>query len=207
MDEPYFRKIVITSLIIILLVLSFFLLRPILLSIILGFILVFIFSPVNNWLNKFIKSKTLCVSISTILLFLIIFLPLWFLTPLVIDEAVKFYLSFQKLDLINNLSNIFPSEIASTIQSFMAQATNSFVNSLAELFFNFPTFLLQFVVVIFTFFFTLRDKEKLVSYVKGMLPFTSDVEKKLLDSTKGITASVLYGQIIIGAIQGLIAGL
>lgn len=215
MDEPYFRKIVTIILITILLVLSFFLLRPILLSIILGFILIFIFSPINDWFNKFIKSRTLCVTISTILLFLIIFLPLWFLTPLIIDEAVKFYLSFQKLDLVNNLKNIFPSlfsseqfssEITSTIQSFMAKTTNSLVNSLAEMILNLPTLLLQFTVIIFTFFFGLRDKEKLISYVKGIMPFTSDVEKKLFDSTKRITASVLYGQIIIGMIQGLIAG-
>lgn len=216
MEEPYFRKIVTVILITILLVLSFFLVKPILLSIIIGFILVFIFSPVNDWLNKFIKSRTLCVTISTILLFLIIFLPLWFLTPIIIDEAVKFYLSFQKMDLINNLKNIFPSffsseqfslELTSTIQSFMAQTTNSLVNSLAEIFFNLPALLLQFTVIIFTFFFGLRDKEKLISYVKGVMPFTSDVEKKLFDSTKGITASVLYGQVIIGMIQGLIAGL
>jgi len=216
MDESYFRKIVTIILITILLVLSFFLLRPILLSIIIGFILVFIFAPLNDWFNKFIKSRTLCVTISTILLFLIIFLPLWFLTPLIIDEAVKFYLSFQKLDLINTLKNIFPSffsseqfslEIASALQSFMTQTTNSLVNSLAEIFFNLPALLLQFTVIIFTFFFGLRDKEKLISYIKGIMPFTSDVEKKLFDSTKGITASVLYGQIIIGMIQGIIAGL
>ncbi len=216
MDESYFRKVVTIILITILLVLSFFLLRPILLSIIIGFILVFIFAPLNDWFNKFIKSRTLCVIISTILLFLIIFLPLWFLTPLIIDEAVKFYLSFQKLDLINNLKNIFPSffsseqfslEIASALQSFMTQTTNSLVNSLAEIFFNLPALLLQFTVIIFTFFFGLRDKEKLISYIKGIMPFTSDVQKKLFDSTKGITASVLYGQIIIGMIQGIIAGL
>lgn len=215
MDESYFRKIVIILLIIMLLVLSFFLLRPILLSIILGFILVFIFSPVNDWFNKFIKSKTLCVTISTILLFLIIFVPLWFLTPLIIDETVKFYLSFQKMNLIENLKNIFPtlfssepfsSDITMALQSFMTQTTNSLVNALAQIFLNFPTLLLQFLVIIFTFFFTLRDKEKFISYVKGLMPFTKDVEEKLFDSTKGITASVLYGQIIIGVIQGLIAG-
>jgi predicted PurR-regulated permease PerM len=40
-----------------------------------------------------------------------------------------------------------------------------------------------------------------------LLPFSKDVEKKLFDSTRDITSSVLYGQVVIGFIQGIILGI
>jgi predicted PurR-regulated permease PerM len=67
--------------------------------------------------------------------------------------------------------------------------------------------MLQFVVVLFTFFFVLKEKEKIIEYVKSMLPFSKTVEKKFFDYSKGITSSVLYGQLIIGVIQGVITAL
>ncbi|MFH1661786.1 MAG: AI-2E family transporter, partial [Candidatus Falkowbacteria bacterium] len=68
------------------------------------------------------------------------------------------------------------------------------------------TLFLQSLVVLFTFFFVLRDKEELVLYLKSLSPFTKEVEKKFFDSSKRITASVIYGQVIIGLAQGLVAG-
>jgi len=38
------------------------------------------------------------------------------------------------------------------------------------------------------------------------LPFSKDVQKKCFDYTKGITGSVIYGQIIIGMVQGVLTG-
>ena len=73
--------------------------------------------------------------------------------------------------------------------------------------FNFPTLFLHFLVVVFTFFFVLRDGDKLVSYVQSILPFSKDVEEKLFKSSKDITLSVLYGQVVLGVFQGLIVGI
>ena len=67
--------------------------------------------------------------------------------------------------------------------------------------------LLQFLVVFFTFFFILRNKEESVTYIKSLLPFSKEVEKKLFESSRGITISVIYGQVIVGIIQGLLVGL
>ena len=47
----------------------------------------------------------------------------------------------------------------------------------------------------------------MVDYIKSLLPFPKDVEKKLFQYSEGITSSVLYGQVVIGIIQGIIAGI
>jgi predicted PurR-regulated permease PerM len=63
------------------------------------------------------------------------------------------------------------------------------------------------VVVFFTFFFALRDNEELNQFIKKILPFSKEVEDKLYKFSKDITASVLYGQILIGIIQGVSIGI
>ena len=216
MEEKYFKHITTTFILAVLIVLSFLLLKPILMSIIIGVILAFMFSPLYNFLSKFIKSKNLVATLLVLFLILLIFLPVWFLTPIVLDQSIKFYLASQQIDFVTPLQNIFPSlfaseqfsaEIGSIIYSFVVNMANVLVNSFSKLILNFPTIFLQLLVVFFTFFFVLRDNESLVNYVKSLLPFSKDVIKKLFDSSRGLTASIIYGQVVIGMAQGILVGI
>ena len=216
MEEIYFRKVMTSIILAALIVLSFLLVKPILLSIIFGILLAFLFTPVYNWFYKIIKSKNISAFLICFLLILLIVLPLWFLTPVIIDQSIKIYISSQQMDFVKPLKNIFPAffsseefstEIGSIIHSFVTKSTNKLMNSLSTLILNFPTIFLQSIVVFFTLFFVLRDKEEMVSYIKSLLPFSKEVEGKLFKLSENITSSVIYGQIVIGIIQGLILGL
>ncbi len=216
MDETYFKNITTTLIIVILLVLSFLLLKPLILSIITGLILAFLFSPVYDWLYKHLKLENLAASLIILLIVILIVLPVWFLTPVVINQSIKIYLASQQIDFVTPLKSIFPSffiteaftsEFGAVISSFVTNITHSLTNSLSKLILNFPTIALQFVVVFFVLFFVLRDKEKIVAYLQSLLPFSKEVEKKLFKSTKDVTLSVLYGQILMGVMAGIISGL
>ncbi|MDD5012720.1 MAG: AI-2E family transporter [Candidatus Nanoarchaeia archaeon] len=216
MDDAFFRKVTTTIVLAVLIVLSFFLLRPILLSIIMGFILTFIFSPIYNQILRLTKSKTFSSILICVLLIALIIVPLWFLTPLIIDESIKLFVASQQLDVVTPLKTIFPSLFASevfseqvgiAIQSFVTKMTSSLMTYLSDLLLDFPTIILHILIVFFTLFYTLKDKEEIISYIKSILPFPKDIEKKLFDSTKNITFSVLYGYIIIGTLQGIILGI
>lgn len=199
-----------------LLVLSFFILKPILLSIILGGLLAFIFVPIYKKLDKKINYPTISAAIVCTVFAILLILPLWFFTPTVVEQSFKFYVASQELDIITPLQTIFPSffasdqfsaEVGSIIQSFITKTTNSLMNSASQLILDFPTLFLHFLVVFFTFFFALRDNKQLVEYIQSLLPFSKDVEKKLFASSRGITYAVLYGQVVIGIAQGLAAGI
>ena len=215
MEEVYFKRVVTTALLVLLIVLSFLLLKPILMSIILGLFLAFIFSPVQDKLVRIVKSENLSVSIICIALILIIVVPFWFLIPVLIDQSVNTYRSVQQMDFVTPLKTIFPSlfasgdfsnEVGSIIHSFVTNFANSLMNSFSNLIVNFPTLFLQISVVLFTFFFVLRDKDMLIDYIKSVLPFSPEVERKLFENTKGITSSVIYGEVVVGFLQGIITG-
>lgn len=216
MDRNYMRNISYLFILLILLVLSFLLLKPVLMSIITGIILASLFVPLYRRINKKIKSRDLSASIIMVVLLLLIILPLWFLTPVLLDQSIKIYSAVQDIDFVTPLKTIFPSifqteqfsnEIGSVIFSFVTKITNSSTNMISKLILNFPTLFLQLIVVFFTFFFVVRDNEKLISYIQSILPFNKEVETKLFKSTKDITFSILYGQVVIGILQGIFAGI
>ena len=89
MNEDYFKKITTGIILLVLIVLAFLLVRPILLAIIMGLILAFIFSPIYDWFYKYFKSRNLSASLICLILLIVIILPLWFLTPVFIDQSIK----------------------------------------------------------------------------------------------------------------------
>ena len=122
----------------------------------------------------------------------------------------------QQADFVTPFKGIFPDlfasdefslEFGAILQSFVTGIANSGVNAFSRLILESPVLFLQSLVVFFTFFFILRDKEEFISYLKSLLPFSEEVQKKLFKQTKEITFSVLYGQVIIGLLQGVLVGI
>ena len=216
MGNDYQKKVVGALLLLILAVISFFILKPVLISVIVALILSFIFTPVYDWLYKYTKLRNLSAFLIVLFVLLIVILPIWFLTPILITQSFTVFQATQQIDFIAPLKLIFPgffaseqfsAEVGSIISSFASRVANSIVNSLSDLVLNFPTLALQLLVVFFTFFYVLRDKEEVLHHVEAILPFSKEVEAKLFAASKSITGSVLYGQVIVGIIQGIIAGI
>lgn len=215
MDDEYIKRITSLAIIATLVVLSFLLLKPILMSIITGIVLAFIFYPIYTKLNKHFSNKNIAATIIALFLVLIIIIPTWFLTPMLLDETIHIFRVSQGIDLVTPLQELFPSlfasedfsnEIGRTIQQFITGLTNSVMNMVSKLLLNFPTLLLQLMVALFTFYFVLRDNDDFVNYIQTLLPFSKAIEKKLFKSSRDITFSILYGQVLVGIGQGLLAG-
>ena len=200
-NELYFEKVMTAIILIFLVVLSFLLIKPILLSIIFGLILAFVFTPVYEWLYKKTNSKNLSASIIIAVLIGAIFLSIWYLTPILITQSFKIFQATLQIDFVSTLKGIFPGFFSSP------QFSNSITTSLTNILLDLPALSMQILVVLFTFFFVLRDKEEISNYIKSLLPFPKEIENKLFKYSSEITKSVLYGQVLIGILQGLIAGL
>jgi len=216
MYDPIFKKAAAVILFILLILLAFLVLKPVFISIIVGMILAFIFTPIYDLINKQLKSGNISAGIIVLLLLVIIILPVWFLTPIILNQSFSLFQATQQIDFVKPLQSIFPSlfaseqfssEVGSILSSFISKIANSLVNSIAQIILDFPTIALQLTVVFFTFFFTLRDKELIIDYVKSILPFSKEVEKKIFDHSRLITSAVLYGHVVVGIIQGIVIGI
>lgn len=216
MASDYAKKTTAVVILGILFVLSFILLRPIIYSILGGIFLAFLMYPLYKKSLKIFPNKNLSAALICALLIIIIGVVMWLITPILIVQSIEIYQASQKLDFVTPLKTIFPSmfssealasEMGSVIYTFVTKITNSIMNMFSNLVMNFPVILLQLLVVFFTFFFVLRDGDKILPYLESILPFPKEVEKKLFKSTKDITFSVVYGQVVLGIIQGILVGL
>lgn len=185
-------------------------------SIIIAVILAFIFTPIYEFFYKRLKSRNFAATIIVVALILIILIPIWFLLPLLIKETFVARQSLTQMDFGQILSSLFPKsessqqiarEIGPNVNTFVNNAINSLLDSLIKIIFDFPIILLNIFVVFFSLFYFLRDKDSIIEYLKEILPFSKDIQERLFKHTSDVTYSILYGQVVVGIIQGIIAGI
>lgn len=213
-EQNNFKNLSIIVVFGILILVSFIIIRPIFTAIITGLILSYIFYPVYKKIYKVVKEKNISAIIIILLVLFLILIPLWFLLPIIVKQVFNVYLSIQKINFYSYLLKIVPSlaesqlppEIISSVNTFMTGILSKIISSISSIFLDMPSLLLKVAVMIFIFFFGMRDGEIFFNYVRTLSPFSKAMDEELAEKFEGVTKSVIYGQIIVGIIQGLLAG-
>jgi predicted PurR-regulated permease PerM len=212
--DKNFKDVVTAVLIIGLFILAFMILRPIISSIIFAILLAYIFHPIYSWIYSKTKMENISAFLICLLLLLIVLIPVVLILNSLIKQAINFYLELQNLDLTLILKGTMPSFFSSDLGKIIGSALNRNIPVIMSFVFgkfsgfvlNLPVILLHILVVIFVFFFSLRDGKKAVDYLKTLSPLSKEVENKFFDHFKEITNSVLLGQVVVGVVQGIVAG-
>lgn len=214
LNEKEIRRISSITFLLVLIALAFIIVRPILISIVGGLLLAYVLNPLYQKINRRLLRPTFSALIVCALIVLILFIPLWFVFPLIIKQTFDMFSFLQVLDVGAIISTLFSgipqqvlAETTAIISSSLSQATASSLNSLIQFLLDLPTLLLHGAVVVFVFFFALRDQEKLKEYAEGLSPLSKTQEKVLVKEFQDITSSLIYGYIIIGVIQGIATGI
>ena len=215
MEEGFIKRIIVLMFIAALLVLAFLILKSILIAIIFGLLLAYILHPVFLKINKYIKQKDLATIILILIILIVIAIPLWFLLPILAKQVFETYAYLQNTNLADSLQNLIPNifdqEVASSLSihlnNIFGTIFSSVINQITKFLVNIPSFLLQFAVFLFTFYFAVRDADKLKDYVSKLSPLDKDTEKRFLLEFRHITDAIVYGQVLIGVLQGLALGL
>lgn len=196
-------------------ILAFLVIRSIIVAILFGFLFAYIFHPVYLKTKKYLKNPTLSAITIIILLLGLIVVPLVYFTPTIIKQTFDIYGELQELNLGKALNNIAPSLIDENMiytinmnfLNVISQSVNSFMNQFSNLLTFLPDILLQLFIVLFTLFFGLRDFEKFGTFLNKISPFDKKTENKINFEFRNITNAIVFGQVLIGIIQGLAMGL
>lgn len=191
-------------------ILAFLVLKPIIIPIIFGLLFAYIFSPLYKGINKKIKNKNAAALLLIFAIITLIAVPMYMLIPIMIRQTSEAYILIRGINIGEILNNLLSGGSASTIpinfDSIIYGISSTFSNQLSNFLKNFPSFLLQFAVFLFTFYFTIRDAEEIKSYISTLSPFSESTEKKFLKEFRGITNAIVFGQVLIGIVQGLAVG-
>jgi predicted PurR-regulated permease PerM len=217
MEDKEIKKYVIIAMFILLAVLSFFIIKPVFLSIFVGLVLAYLFSPLYRLLNKKITSKNISALIVVLLCAILIAIPLVFAIQYSLSNVGKIYdyvssisdfesviktISPQLLDNPQIATNIhaMTSSLSSKITGFVSSVINN-------MFFNIIPILFSIVITFFIFFIAMRDQEELKEYFISLSPFSKEYQKKFYEKFESVTYSAIYGELIVGISQGIIAGI
>jgi predicted PurR-regulated permease PerM len=215
-DTIISKKVIALIILLALLLLAFFIVRPFFVAIIFGFVLAFLLNPVYKKLNSWIKNPTVSSLIVCVFTVLVLAFGLYFLAQMTIKEAFNLYVQYQKIDfysIVNSFllkvfgSNVLASQITTTTQQAVITLTNTFMQEVSKLLVNAPGIILQLFVSLFVAYYSLKNNEKITNYIKEILPFDKETKERFITRSKELTGATVYGQVIVGIIQGAVAGI
>lgn len=205
--------------------LSVYVLWPFLIPVIAGFMVGYIFFPVHKWIAKYTRWPSLSAGITTFIVILVILLPLIFLAKPIAYEAQTSYIKVLELlsaskdftiDCAESTSFLCP--LVAKANTYLSQPTvhynidntakafkDRILNRVSSFFLSLPTFLLKLFIMLFVLFFAFRDGEVFYTKFKDLLPFSSKHSEYLMARFSSVTYAVIYGQLIIAAIQAVLA--
>lgn len=186
-----------------LVVLSFFIIKPYIITLISAFILAYLVKPVFNYLKPKLGDKlsaTLCI----ILIFIIILLPLGAIIGGVIKQASDSLNEGTVKSLIKEVSS-YPliQKLNLNVEEITKDAISLLISLLKSVLTILPSIIITLLLIIFSIFYILIEWDFLSEKLKVYLPFKdkTTISKEIAQTTNNL----IYGTLFIGFLQFIIS--
>ncbi len=178
----------------------------------------------KKFVHWFKGRENLASAVTLLLIFMLIFLPFISLLGIVAGQAIKvgqsvtpwiqrqiqqpseFLARFENLPFYDTLVE-YNEIILQKAGQIVSGASTVLVNSVSSFTMSTVNFIFLFFIFLYTMFFFLKEGKKLLAKMLYYLPLKHDEEQKLLDRFTSVTRATLKGTLIIGILQGTLAGL
>lgn len=205
--------------------------RQFLMAIFLAGIFSAVFYPVYFRLSEMFKGRQGLASITTVvLIILVILIPLAGLIGIITAQAVKvgtlikpwmetqmsqpqtltalvesvpFVKDFELIEKIEP----YRREILSRLGEVVSGISSFLVNKLSSITFGTVNFLLMTFIMLYTLFYFFLDGDTLLKKILYYLPLQDTDERRMLDRFTSVTRATVKGTLVIGILQGGLAGL
>ncbi|MEK7681046.1 MAG: AI-2E family transporter [Patescibacteria group bacterium] len=180
--------------------------------------------PIYRSMAKKTKSPNLSSVLTVVIVVFIIIIPVVILGSLIVKESLEIYDSINnnkgaisesiknligwiKNNQITQRFNIDEQVLAERLTDITKTITSYIFTGVKNLTQNSLTFLVMFVITIYTLFFFLRDGEKMLKKIMHICPLGDKHEIILYKKFTSTSRATLKGTLIIGAIQGALGAL
>lgn len=204
---------------------SFYVFKSFFLPVAWAIVLAMLFYPIYLFFLRYVKWKPLA-SISTLIIILIIILgPFSYLTYVLVQEMQALSETIGSAGPIDPYKSVISHPYGSKI---LAKVLSTFGMTEPELhqmvtqnisklgkellggvttgFGNVLSFGVNFVLMVLSLFFLLEDGPRFLNWISKFLPFSPEQRTKLINQTRDIVISTMYGGIVVGIVQALIGG-
>jgi len=211
--------------------------EPYLHPVILAMILVSIFTPVHKKIEILFRGrKNIAAFFSCVLLTLVVVVPLILIFFMLIQQGIHSFDSIydwfsegKYTKMVENLKStgivqwltgnidtiqkVFPDidinniKINETLMKISSSTGKMFINQGGHLVGNITSIIGKFFLMIFTFFFFIRDEQKILKMVLHLIPLSMTQEERIIAKIKQVSQSVFLGTIVTAIAQGAAGGI
>lgn len=209
---------------------AFLILTPFLTAITWATILAILVYPLYAWLLQHFRGRATLAAVTVIVLItVVVIVPGIELGRFLIEEAVLLaqslralldeegkqewlakpwvqqlltwwnLLSFRLMDFNIDWKEILAQSAQSSSKVLVARATGFAQNILL--------FTVNFIIALLTLFFLLRDGREFISRLQRLLPMDREHQQRLFRNIVDAVLAVVHGSLVVGSVQGLLAGL
>ncbi len=205
------------GLLLVLLYLTFKVAQPFLMYICLGIIFTIALYPVYGWFCKVLKNKSMSSLITILLVLLIIIIP---------TSTIIGILTVQTKNIINSvdINQVFNQEHFGKVNDYMVntfgvqanlrQKISDIIGSMGDV----AGYALKIVgsvfdtvlglfVMFFVMYYGFTEGNEWAKKTRGVLPLDDERKNKLVKQIKDVTKAVIYGDLLIALLQGLLGGI
>lgn len=203
--------------------LSYQIISPFLTATAWAMVFAIVFYPVYAFICRYVRFKSVASLITIVLILIIIIGPISYLTSLLVSETQaflasidqdrfesiqKFYshlrssLLYQK---ISSYTGELPSE--KVILEGMRKVGGTILQNMSLQITNVLAIMANFLFMIFTIFFFLKDGPGFLSKARDFMPFSERHKDRLATQIKDMIVSTVYGGATVALIQGILGGL
>jgi predicted PurR-regulated permease PerM len=199
-------------------VLSFYVLRPFVSVFILALIFSTIFHPLYRKILKYcFNFEGVAAFLTTIIVVVIILTPLTFLGIRILQELRQLYVSLIEnggkdnfINVFNSLSESFrhyfllPQAFSINIGQYVKDFLNWLLQNLGGLFSNFASILMTSFIFLFSFYYLLKDGQKLKQAIVKYSPLDDTDDEMILNKLDLAISSVIKCNFTIAFLQGFL---
>lgn len=181
-----------------------------------------VFYPVYALICRYVKFKSVASLITIVLILIIIVGPISYLTSLLINETRTFLASIdqERLESIQNFyGSLRSSQLYQTMSSYMGELPSekvllegikklggTLLQNMSLQITNVLAIVANFLFMLFTIFFFLKDGPGFLSKARDFMPFSESHKDRLATQIKDMIVSTVYGGATVALIQGILGG-
>lgn len=217
MKETQLRSAFFLSLLVGVLVLVFFIVKPYLVTLAIAGTAAVILHPVyDRILSLFKGRKTLSALCMVVLTFVLILLPLTLIGIQIATEATDLYAKLSgsspslPTDLLSQVENLIQQYIPGitiNLSQYAGQALNWIASNVQSFFAGTVRAILLVFLGTIAYYYMLKDGDKFINVLIELSPLTEQEDKKLIFRLRSAVNSVIRGSLIIALLQGTVTGI
>lgn len=200
---------------------TFFIFEPFVYPLILAVVFATALDPAHTHILKLTRGRnTLAASISTLLVFFVLVIPLSFLTFQIFQQATGLYSSLagdggttefsqHAMKTLQNLKvtlNI-PSTVIIDVDQYLKQGLDLFINNLGPLLTNVIRIIIDIFLFLAALFYLFRDGKGLKAQLIQLSPLEDQYDVKIIDKIEIAINSIVRGNLTVALVQGVLSSI